>query len=154
MGKMTLDQVAQRVTKAKNNRVAKDLPLLAATGTIPPELLTDEDRERERIERQRAGFAVWWKEFEKRQDEDRRLAERCQAECHELVSEERYEELVNGMKHIAHCGPEYHLDYWRRQLARLDPKYCPHFKDGHAVVKAMGHDQCPVCLVEGFVNGK
>lgn len=147
--KLTIDQLAQRATKKRNNRTRRELPLLAAIDAIPVEWLTTEDAQKTRIERQHKGSEEWFKEFDRRRAEERLLAERLKAEVRELVDdEERFGELVRGMRHIEHCGPEYHLDYWRRTLARLDPKYCPHYKNDHQVCRILEHDICPVCLVD------
>lgn len=154
--KLTIDQLAQRATKKRNNRLRKELPLLAPAlqpGGQLESWLTNEEMQKARIERQHQEAEAWWEQFKKDEAERRYLAERIKAEVRELVDdEERFEELVLGMRHIEHCGPEYHLDYWRRQLARLDPKYCVHFKNGHQVSRALGHSICPVCLANLLVK--
>lgn len=146
---LTIDQLAQRATKKRNNKLRKELPLLATAlqpGGQLESWLTTEEAQKERIERQHQNFNEWWKQFENQQEENRMLAERMKAEVRELVDdEERFGVLVRGMRHIEHCGAEYHLDYWHRVLARLDPKYCPHYQNGHQVSRALGHDTCPVC---------
>lgn len=114
MPQLTIEQLAARAAKKRNNRMRRELPLLAAMDAIPGDWLTTEDAQKARIERQRANFKDWWTAFEEAEKQRALLAERCKAECHELASEEQFEEMVRDARHTQHLSPVYALDYWSR----------------------------------------
>lgn len=143
---MDLDKSAARAVKRRNNRTRRELPLLAAADAIPEDMLTSETVQKERIARQRKAFEVWWADFERRREEYRQLALRYRAECQELVDEETFAQL-DAHQPAAHLDPVYSLDYWHRQAAKIDPRYCPMLKDGHINVRWFEPRPCPICGV-------
>lgn len=83
---MDIQQIAKRAATKRNNKTAKELPLLALTGTIPSEFLTTSDEQQARIESQRADFEIWWAGLLELDRDFLRRAEQYRAELAGMIT--------------------------------------------------------------------
>lgn len=140
---MDINAIAKRAAAKRNNRIKRELPLLDAMDAIPSDWLTTQAEQQARIERQHAEANAKFEEM-KRDDEARGIqAARFRSIVQGLLSEEQFSIAEKSAQHTAHLPAVYALDYWRGVLAKIDPQYCPHAKDGHAIFR--DGRKCPIC---------
>lgn len=117
---MEIQQIAKRAAKKRNNRVAKELPLLAATGTIPQEYLTTPEQQEERILEQRKFAAICWDKIVEFDKELVRRAAAYREEVAKLVTAETLSQLDIEADKPWRKQPAYLADFWHCKLRELD----------------------------------
>lgn len=140
---MDINAIAKRAATKRNNKTKRELPLLAAMDAIPNDWLTTPDEQQARIERQHAESAAKFQEMERDDDERAIQAARFKSIVQSLLSEDQFANVERSAQHIAHLPAVYALDYWRGVLAKIDPQYCPHAQNGHAIFR--DGRKCPIC---------
>jgi len=125
--KMSLEEVGRRAATKRNNRARREMPLLAATGTIPDEMLTTPEAEQTRIIRQREQWDLHRQWMGKKDVEMDERARRMREVMMGLVDEVKFEEMDRKFRRLVeHWGAfksaAYRADYWWTLMRKIAPE--------------------------------
>ena len=117
---MELQQIAKRAATKRNNRVKRELPLLAATDAIPAEFFTTQEEQQARIEKQRDQFEVWWEGLKELDQDFLRRAAAYREAISKLVTAGELAALdEQADRPWRKRNPTYLADFWHCRLHDL-----------------------------------
>ena len=124
--KLTLDQRAARITTKRNNQTKRALPLLAATNSIPAEMLTSQEEQRVRLIRMGVKMDEYFKRLEAYNQQTALRAEHLRQVVSEIMPADQFSRVDALFQQRletwrAYQQPAYRADFWWCQLKEIDP---------------------------------
>lgn len=124
---LTIEQRAQRAAKRRNNKTARDLPLLAAMDAIPADMLTTVEEQAARIEKWDRFNEVYGEKLEQHERETSERALTLREEFRKIASAEMFEQMDHEynlclIRWPAYQQACYRADYWWCRIREIDPQ--------------------------------